>query len=331
MPEMNEILNAQTSDFDAVIDPAMDNLTLDQIKALALKEAAGEQPVIEKKQPEQAHEEPEEHEEEEQEDGDEEVIYRKVIDLGDGAGKQVFEGATPEEVMDKLAEAQAHATRKIREQAAELKKLKEKPAVKEQTQDDRDDELVLSQEMLRNPTTAVKKAFKKATGLDIDEMSSLAETVRTMKAAEAQRSEAEKQNAAAQKFVSENPEYVANQKNGARLNRAVELLVREAQARGEEIDYGTALMNAYNDLRESGLLELKSADATDNADGSTGTSTNRIGSKAGQGIQKQPVRSGSSLTSRARNTTRTQKTLSEDELYNLPLEKLKQLANQQAN
>lgn len=327
MANINEVLQEQGSAFDAPVDTETENLTLDQIRTLALKEAAGEKPTAAKTRGAAQEAEPEA-EEEEGEEEEPETIYRKVIDLGDGSGTQVFEGATPDEVMDKLAQAQVHATRKIREQAAELKKLQEKPAAKEPTQDDKDDEFLLSQEMLRNPTTAVKKAFKKATGLDIDEIKTLAERVKTIDATETARGEEARQQAAASKFLSDHPEYVPNPTNGARLNRAVDLLIREARANGQEVNYETLLTSAYADLTASGLLKLKSEDADENVDGDTKTTTRRIDATSGQGSQKQTVRSGSSLTSRSKNTTRQTKTLSEDDLYSMPLDKLKQLAQQ---
>jgi|SRR5690348_7350091 len=46
--------------------------------------------------------------------------FRREIDLGDGSGKQVFEAESPEALIDKLADAQVHATKKIREQAQQL-------------------------------------------------------------------------------------------------------------------------------------------------------------------------------------------------------------------
>jgi hypothetical protein len=52
--------------------------------------------------------------------------FRREIDLEDGSGKQVFEGATVDELVENLANAQKHATRKIREQAEKLKAA-EKP------------------------------------------------------------------------------------------------------------------------------------------------------------------------------------------------------------
>ncbi len=53
--------------------------------------------------------------------------FRREVDIGDGSGKQVFEGATLDELVNNLAKAQENATRKIREQAAQLK-ANEKPA-----------------------------------------------------------------------------------------------------------------------------------------------------------------------------------------------------------
>lgn len=53
--------------------------------------------------------------------------FRREIDLGDGSGVQKFEGATLDELVEKLVEAQRHATRKIREQETRLK-ANEKPA-----------------------------------------------------------------------------------------------------------------------------------------------------------------------------------------------------------
>src|SRR5271169_3438922 len=45
------------------------------------------------------------------------VVYRYEIDLGDGSGKQVFEGETPEVLIEKLGE-ERNATIKIRELSA---------------------------------------------------------------------------------------------------------------------------------------------------------------------------------------------------------------------
>jgi hypothetical protein len=64
--------------------------------------------------------------------------FRRVIDIGDGAGKQEFSGATLDELVENLAKAQENATRKIREQAAQLKaNEKPAPAVKPPTAEER--------------------------------------------------------------------------------------------------------------------------------------------------------------------------------------------------
>lgn len=48
--------------------------------------------------------------------------FVREIDLGDGSGKQVFKGSTYEELIDRLAEAQTNASKKIRELSQERKK-----------------------------------------------------------------------------------------------------------------------------------------------------------------------------------------------------------------
>src|SRR6266704_5157746 len=67
---------------------------------------------------------------------DEPVLYRREIDLGDGSGTQVFEGETLEELVDKLADAQKHATRKIRDLNRQAKEVAAPPAPKPLTPDE---------------------------------------------------------------------------------------------------------------------------------------------------------------------------------------------------
>jgi hypothetical protein len=309
-----------------------DNLSLAELKALALKEA-GEQPQQKESAEQQRDDKGRFKPVQAQEDADEdegEVVYRTEIDLGDGSGKQVFEAPSEAELIDKLAEAQKHATKKIREQAAELKTLKDKKPAQAQTQDDPDD-FVLSQEILSKPTEAVKKAFKKATGLDISEFKTIAERVKAIDQAQTAQDDLAAQQTAAKLFVEAHPEYIANQANGTRLNRAVELLVREAKANGEQVDYQTLLTTAYEDLTASGLLQLKPDDATSNDETDNTTKTARI-VRAGSESQPQRVKkSGSSLVSRARATAAPTKTgPTEEELYSMPLHKLRELALQQS-
>jgi hypothetical protein len=48
--------------------------------------------------------------------------FVREIDLGDGSGKQIFKAATQEELLDKLADAHVHATKKIQELSRERKR-----------------------------------------------------------------------------------------------------------------------------------------------------------------------------------------------------------------
>jgi len=57
--------------------------------------------------------------------------YKVIIEGENGAGSQVFEAETPEELQEKFKEAQTHATAKIREQAQELQSTKERLAALE--------------------------------------------------------------------------------------------------------------------------------------------------------------------------------------------------------
>lgn len=54
--------------------------------------------------------------------------YKVIIEGQNGAGNQVFEAETPEELQTKFQEAQTHATAKIREQAQENTTLREQLA-----------------------------------------------------------------------------------------------------------------------------------------------------------------------------------------------------------
>ena len=91
---------------DQAID--LDTIDIDELVKLANAEL---NPTTEKKEDEPAAA-PVQQDDPEQE---EELVYRREIDLGDGSGVQVFEGSSYDELIDKLANAQLHATRKIKE------------------------------------------------------------------------------------------------------------------------------------------------------------------------------------------------------------------------
>ena len=108
---------------------------------------------------------------------------RREIDLGDGSGKQVFEADTYEQLSDILIEAQTHATKKIREQAFELKQSRRaKPELNlENTlptygtpkQLTTDEKFALSQELQNDPDAAFDKLLQAKTGMNAKQLADL--------------------------------------------------------------------------------------------------------------------------------------------------------------
>lgn len=317
---------------------SLEDLSLAEIKQLAEEEAAGvvvardENGRFVSQKPEKA----EQNEDTTEETETEEQVFRKEIDLGDGSGVQVFEAPTLEELVEKLATAQVNATKKIRELSSKIKEVqpkKEKEAPKER-EFSNDEEYVLSQEMASKPTSAFKKMFKEIVGVDITDFRS---TVDRMKAFEAAQAEQQAQSSvetlkerATASFLADHPEFVPNQTNGTRLIRATNLLINEARAEGKdpkEIDYGTLLLNAYNDLNSSGLLELKSEDE---AQETTGTDKPRIEEPVKTVPAPKPVKRASSLTVRSTTRPAPKTGLTQEEIDSMPLPKLRELVERQS-
>jgi hypothetical protein len=312
----------KANDFDSI---DLDSVSIDDLKSAALQE----QPVVEepKKRDDKGRFTKSE-EETREADEDEQVIYRREIDLGDGSGVQIFEAPTPEELIDKLVTAQTNATRKIREQAAQLKEVKQQKELEKKADDE--DEFILSQEMMSRPSDAVRKAFKKATGMDIAEFKTVADRVKAMEESQKAQADLEEQSKSANDFVKAHPEYVANQTNGNRLSRALNLLIAEAKNSNQKINYGTLLEKAYQDLSESGLLELKSEDATADEKTPTGADTSRIEKPEEVVTTQRQVRKSSSLANRSRNVTaQPSKEVSEDDLLDgMSIDEVKKWASQ---
>src|ERR1043166_8903740 len=99
----------------------------------------------------------------EQEEEPETQVFRRVIDIGGGAGPEVFEADSLEELVDKIAEAKGNATRKIREQEDELRERRAKDVI-EPKQPSAEEEAIYSQELMKAPTQAFKKMFRELTG-----------------------------------------------------------------------------------------------------------------------------------------------------------------------
>jgi hypothetical protein len=123
---------------------------------------------------------------------------KREIDLGDGSGKQVFEADTYEELADKLAEAQTHATKKIREQNRKLKEArtpKVEPTPRTPKYNEKplttDEEFAIGQNFSQMPRAAFEKLFESVTGLKPVEFRSKLEAMDAFDAAMAEQREAE--------------------------------------------------------------------------------------------------------------------------------------------
>jgi hypothetical protein len=299
----------------------LEGKSLEEMRILAQQVVKGETPKIEVKE-EKPKDKPVKTVEEKQDepvvddDVEEEFEYR--VDLGDGAGVQVFRGKTQQEVINKLLEAQKNATLKIREQAADIQARKEKEAKEAADQD-----YVLQKRLQERPKETIEKivaerlaAERKA---ESDAKAAQAEVIR-------------QQEAAASSFLTDHPEYIPNDKNGGRLNKALNLAIKEAKARGEEItDYRTLIEDTFKDLSESGLLELKSEDASqevNDAKEPTGAEPSRIVKTEEVAPTQRIVRRSSGISQRSRTAAPTKATgPSEEELERMPREKLRELAN----
>lgn len=289
----------------------LESLSLEELKQLAVNEAGNNEtdPVVQQRDGQGRFIKPQAAPEA---DG-ETVVYRREIDLGDGSGKEVFEADSMEALLDKIVEAKTHATRKIREQQQQLNDIKH---TNEQTTSD--DEFVLSQELMSSPTEAIKKLFKKTTGYDISEFKTVAERSRALETAQVQVDETKRQEDASVAFTTSHPEYVANAANGKRLVREINSLMGEAKAEGRSVDYAAVLEQAFTSLTEDGLLQLTSDDAQARP------------AKATPQVTATPApapRRASSLASRAPVANQPRSTeLTEADLYSMPLDQLKELA-----
>lgn len=173
--------------------------------------------------------------------------FRREIDLGDGSGKQVFEGGTAEELIDKLADAQKHATAKIREQNRQLK-LAPKPAQEKKTARAKyepkklsvDDEFMLGQQLTESPRKAVAAFLEADLGMSLEQ-------VREKFAKLDEFEQERRETATAVKFVEAHPDYAVTPKN---YNT-----IREYLDNNELAFTKSNLDHAFEELSTSGLLD----------------------------------------------------------------------------
>lgn len=291
-----------------------DDMSLEQIRQAADKEVAAKPAAADT---------PDAKSQENAEPGDGE-IYRATIDLGDGSGVQIFEADSPEALTEKLIEAQTNATKKIREQAARLKELEgrvaEKPKAEEITADQ---EYIWAQEIVKNPAKVVREIIRKVSGRDIEELKTWGEQ------SDAQRAYRSQSDAIAA-FIVSHPDYedanLAENPSKERIaagNRNAEAIKLAMQ--GKEWT-SENLHRAYLDLKRSGLLVLKGEEA--HADRQPDAeATERIAQPRTEVVQTRTRRS-SGISSHSRSAMPVAVTEpTEDEAYDMPMDKLKTLAN----
>ncbi len=282
------------ADEKEVKDP--EQMSFEELKAAALAEEAKEEaaPVAAAADFELP--------EEEAEEVPEQFVYKKEIDLGDGSGVQVFsgKGATAvealEELAEKMAEAQRHATRKIHELNARVKAEDTRSA-----QQKTDDEYVIAQRLQKEPSKAIRDVVSEVI---------------------AEREAAQKQSLAAQQtFVDTHPNYIADADNGRRMTAEVQRL-------GYNEFTDESLEKAFQSLTASGLLKIKAEEAGGTTEEDT-ADTSRIVKPAVEATQPRSSKKASTVSTRGAGAPAVKTGLSEDELYSMPLEKLRQLSNEQ--
>lgn len=242
---------------------------------------------------------------------DEEVVYQRTIDLGDGAGVQVFEGKTMEELIDNLAKAQEHATRKIREQAAALKaKPAPLPQISQEKELTADEKWLLQQRMAQDPTAVINEFVQR----EVQKV-----TQAQQEATEAAQRAAAEQEQLTTSWVESNPDYYGSPKNGKRIEQFLKLEGLELTPEN--------LTKAFTELSADGLLEARPAESNNaKTEDEAAPVVRRIVE------QQAPVTTtvrrkvvGSVSTKRSAPVELTVPGLTEKQLYEMPFEQLEQI------
>lgn len=237
--------------------------------------------------------------------------YVREIDLGEGSGKQVFKAKTAEEMVEKLYKAQENASKKIREQAAQLRRRTrvepERHVEAAPAELTADQIFAIQQEFAKNPVAALDKILA-AKGIDLSELKQDSIELRTQKM----------EHAFLQKH--EGVDYFPTPKNA----QAIQSFLRE-----EKLSYTAKnLEYAFQELTDSGLLEV-AAEVKKVKDGESKTEEERI--VVPEHTRRKPMNTGlSSKQSSSREVVpaaKVTKGISESEvedLYNLPTEQARE-------
>lgn len=187
--------------------------------------------------------------------------FRREIDLGDGSGKQVYEADSNEELIDKIADAQANATRKIREQNHEIQDLKRRvlaqpeggqadpdgPMPEFQARELSADELFALGQRLQNPATAgaaLREALEAGLGASLEDVR---KTLRLAQITPRQLRGKE----AAEAFLMNHPEFVTNAANQKAIFEYMEHPDRRMALTVQNFEI------AFGALSAAGLLQLR--------------------------------------------------------------------------
>jgi hypothetical protein len=231
-------------------------------------------------------------------------VAERSFDLGDGAGVQVFKGKggtredALEDLADKLADAQRNATKRIKE-------LKQ-PKVETPKGPTKDEESLRASKIITTPSEVVKEIL----GIEPSELQELV--------AEGKQNRAMKQRkAVADEFVIKHPEFLDNARNGQRLAKAIALFGEFSLENFEK---------AYQDLSESGLLEVKGEEAGDGQD--KDKPKTRIEETADDTPPQRTRKASGISTHRTVAVPRTAEP-TEDDMYSMSLDELRKAAEKQ--
>jgi len=288
---------------------AAEGMSLDELRALALKESA--EPTLPAKEEQPRGEDGKfaaadgKKEDEVIEDTKEAgepttTIFRKEIENGNGS-VDVYEADSLEELVEKLATAKLNANKKIQEF------ISEKKASAAQTQQvSADDEYVIGEKLKKNPKATMKEVVAEVIEERATQQAELAARIKD----------------AQEHFVSTHPDYIPNPENGNRL-------IAWLKANGLQITRD-GLEKGYQDLKSSRLLELKTEGAGGATEAKDGT-TQQTAETQSDATQQRSSKKGSTVSVRngSRTTAAPNTQPSEDDLYSMPIEKLKDLANKQ--
>lgn len=225
-------------------------------------------------------------------------IFRREIVNEDGT-MDVYEADSIEELIDKIADAKRAAVTQLK------KVIAEKRTVEANTvQTTADEEFMVAEKLKKNPKATVEELVSQV----------IEKRLANAKAADD----------AQTRFLTTHPYFVPCPENASTMSAW-------GKTHGYPEFTTESLEKAYQDLSKSGLLKLKSEEADVVAD-ADGKDTSRTVEPKSEAVQQRSQRKSSTIkTTSARSAPKVGSGPTEDELYAMPMEKLRDLANKQMN